>query len=157
MKTPWLTTAALIACCGIAGCSHVPSTPATHEPGPPALQASQNPPSYHPGNCNEFCGVIHACAKQADHEEMSGQLCRISRCETGNKCRGSLDSPSRKFRGPFQFLTQTWNRRCRPIFLRKKIEGCSGKGAIHDTCCSTICAAEIIAQGGIGNWPTCGT
>ncbi len=141
----------------LSSCATRPPAPQAPTPAPQVnsgLRPSDHP--YHPGNCGEFCGVIHVCAAMADHEDLSQTLCGISRCETGDKCRGNLDSPTGRFRGPFQFLPQTWNAQCKPIFAQKHFADCTKKGAIHDTCCATICAAEIVAQGGLANWPSCG-
>lgn len=132
----------LVAAC--VGCAHRPSRESTAFP------------TFHAGNCAEFCEVIQSCASMTHHEELAGKLCRISRCETGNKCRGNLDSPNGLFHGPFQFLPATWNSQCHPIFSRRHLTRCLGRKAIQDTCCATICAAEMVARGGIGNWPVCG-
>ncbi len=81
----------------------------------------------------------------------------MARCETG--CRTGARSPSGKYRGPFQFVASTWRGVCQKIFREKKITGCSGKKSVHDTCCTAMCSAEIIASnrnGGLRNWPSCG-
>jgi hypothetical protein len=111
------------------------------------------------GDCDDFCRVIDECARKVGRGEFSDLLCRISLCETGEKCKQKIRSPSGKFHGPFQFLSRTWKSVCGPLFRKRKITGCSGKQGMYDACCSTQCAAEILAtgaNGGIRNWPVCG-
>ena len=80
----------------------------------------------------------------------------MARCETGNKCISQIDSPSGKYQGPFQFSPATWKSQCVPIFSKRHIDECSGKDKIRELCCASMCAAEMIANGGSFNWPRCG-
>ena len=108
------------------------------------------------GDCGDFCREIRRCAREGGHASLGARLCHIARCETGDKCIARIDSPGGHHKGPFQFITPTWDSRCPAIFLRHHIERCRGKEAIYDLCCATICAAEMVAEGGAGNWPHCG-
>jgi hypothetical protein len=113
-------------------------------------------PRRESGNCASFCHEIQACAKRAHHASLGRRLCAVARCETGDKCRAELDSPRARYQGAFQFSPATWNASCEPYFERLRLEECRSGDAIHDLCCATMCAAEMVAAGGIGNWPVCG-
>jgi len=111
-------------------------------------------------DCVDLCERIEACATQASRPDLGRLLCHLAACEIGKLCgKKEVRSPSGKFHGPFQFVRGTWRSVCQPIFRKKGLVACSGKKAIYDTCCTTACAAEIIAadlNGGIRNWPRCG-
>jgi hypothetical protein len=112
-----------------------------------------------PLNCQRLCHEIDTCAATADHAPLSDLLCDVARCETGDRCLPGVRSPSSLYRGPFQFSARSWRSLCRPVFHRRHLSRCDRKGAIYDTCCATICAADLIADdtnGGLKNWPTCG-
>jgi hypothetical protein len=112
-----------------------------------------------PTGCERLCHTIDACAAKTDHADLGDLLCDVARCETGDRCLANARSPSGAYHGPFQFWPTTWRSLCRPIFKKRKLAHCKKKGAIYDTCCATICAADLIASdtnGGLKNWPTCG-
>jgi hypothetical protein len=109
-----------------------------------------------PASCGNFCSTIDRCAKESGHVDLSEKLCTIARCETGDKCRGHITSGSSMYHGPFQYSERTWNASCPAIFKRKGFNSCLREGSMNDVCCATICAAEMIDKGGIGNWPVCG-
>ena len=113
-------------------------------------------PRLSTSRCDPFCSEIAACAKASDLEIDQELLCKIARCETGDRCRAAIDSPNRHYRGPFQYSRQTWRTQCGPIFRRKHLASCTGYTSMHDLCCATTCAAEMVAHGGRGNWPVCG-
>src|ERR1041385_219175 len=100
------------------------------------------------GGCGDFCDEIRRCARKAGHPGLGKRLCHIAECETGNKCVAHIDSPGGHHKGPFQFITPTWESQCPPVFARHHIDGCGGRDAIYDLCCASICAAEIVAGGG---------
>lgn len=104
--------------------------------------------------------MIEACADKVAHKDLGRTLCHIAACESGKFCgKKEVRSPSGKFHGPFQFVRGTWKSVCQPIFKAKGIKSCSGKKSIYDTCCTSMCAAELVADnvnGGIRNWPHCG-
>ncbi len=110
--------------------------------------------------CVQMCDVIDSCAAKQDHAELGRLLCHVAACESGKFCsKKEVRSPNGLFFGPFQFTRQTWKSVCQPVFKKKGIKNCSGKKSIFDTCCSTACASELIAEdinGGIKNWPQCG-
>jgi hypothetical protein len=144
----FLRYAGLITLLFLASCAHPP-----REGRRASRQAAPSSP-----RCGEFCETIQSCAAKADHADLGPLLCGIARCETGNKCVGRITSPNGLYRGPFQFVSSTWTSLCYPIFSRKGVRGCSSASAMHDTCCSSICAAEMIAtrsNGGLRNWPVC--
>lgn len=142
-----------------AGCSSSPKRP-SESPAPNAHAekpaAPPKKPQKVPPQCGSFCETIHACAAKAGHGDLGDLLCDIARCETGDKCTGKINSPNARYRGAFQFSPRTWRTQCGPVFRELRFPACQDKRGIHDVCCSTICSAELVSRGGIGNWPTCG-
>lgn len=118
-----------------------------------ASYARRNPT---PGDCGVFCRTIAACAARANHPKLAPVLCRTARCETGDKCTGEIESRGGRYFGPFQFGEATWAAKCEPLFARRHLDSCARGDAIFDVCCAAYCAAEIVARGGIDNWPVCG-
>ena len=109
--------------------------------------------------CDNLCDTIHTCAARIEREEHAKLLCLVAKCETGNKCKSKIRSPNGKYKGAFQFLPRTWKSLCVPMFKKRKITSCLGKDGSYDSCCATMCAAEIVAtqaNGGLRNWPHCG-
>jgi len=110
--------------------------------------------------CIEQCGKIESCAEKVDRSEQGRVLCHIAACESGKFCnKKEVRSPNGLYHGPFQFGRPTWKSVCQPLLKKKGIQTCSGKKAIYDPCCTSMCAAELIAEninGGIKNWPHCG-
>lgn len=143
----------------ISGCATAPPSPEapSHEKAVPTVKPTEKrKTSPLPRRCKGMCAEIDRCAAESGHSDLSQRLCELARCETGDKCFSRIRSPNGRYRGVFQFSKRTWRSQCGPIFRRKNIKACAGPKAIFETCCSTICAAELIAAGGIGNWPTCG-
>jgi hypothetical protein len=137
----------------VSGCA---SKPKRHEETTPVATHEIAPRATLPPQCENFCEKIHSCAKKAGHEELGDLMCGIARCETGDKCIGHLDSSRRRYRGAFQFSPRTWRSLCGPVFTRLKVPVCRTSKSMYDICCASMCTAEVIAQGGIGNWPVCG-
>lgn len=110
--------------------------------------------------CLEQCEAITSCAAKMKRPEQARTLCHISACESGKFCgKKVVRSPNGLYHGPFQFGKPTWKSVCQKLFKERKITGCAGKRSIYDTCCTSMCAAELIAaeiNGGIKNWPVCG-
>lgn len=106
--------------------------------------------------CENLCETIHSCASKSGHEDLSETMCKIALCETGRKCTTKIDSPGRRYRGVFQFSPRSWKGLCGPIFTKKGMSACSTPESMYEVCCATACTGELIAQGGIGNWPHCG-
>jgi hypothetical protein len=103
--------------------------------------------------CGTFCAKLDACLGTKYSDEAKYQLCELARCESG--CRPGATSPA-GYVGPFQYAAKTWKSICGPVFDRDGLERCKPSSSMTDVCCSATCAADMIAQGGIRNWPTCG-
>ena len=85
----------------LAGCATAPKN--QHPPNSAVEALSGISKSDSSPSCDAFCKTITACATEAGHPTLADRLCKIARCETGDKCRGRLVSPTRKYKGPFQF------------------------------------------------------
>ena len=110
--------------------------------------------------CAEQCEQIQSCATKAHRADQGRVLCHIAACESGKFCgKKEVRSPNGLYHGPFQFGRPTWKSVCQPLFKKTGITTCSGKRSIYDTCCTSMCAAEVIGaelNNGIKNWPRCG-
>lgn len=114
--------------------------------------------------CAEQCEQIQSCAAKVNRAEQGRVLCHIAACESGKFCAKTaankpVRSPNGLYHGPFQFSRGTWRSICQPIFAKNKLAECRKKNSIYNSCCNSMCAAEIIGaevNRGIQNWPRCG-
>lgn len=103
--------------------------------------------------CGEFCRKLDACLGSEFDEALKTKLCELARCESG--CRARVRAAA-GYEGAYQYAARTWRGVCGPIFDRRGLDHCRGEDARNDLCCASVCAAEMIAEGGIRHWPTCG-
>jgi hypothetical protein len=148
--------ALLVALLGLSACASKPKRNNVPVGAPSGHEIPAQPEAKLSPRCEGFCKTIRGCAAKAGHEDLADLMCGIARCETGNKCTGPINSPGRRYRGAFQFSPRSWRGLCGPVFTRKKLPGCKPGKSMYDVCCASICTAELLSQGGIGNWPACG-
>ncbi len=103
--------------------------------------------------CGAFCQELDRCLGNDYDTDEKERLCELARCESG--CRARAKAPA-GYVGAFQFSKGSWKALCAPIFQKKNMPHCANIASRENLCCAATCTAAVIADGGIGHWPTCG-
>ena len=152
MKFSWFEIAVYSCVLVISACK---TAPHRQNYSKASVDYSRKIPTPPETKCSYFCDTIRACASQSGHENLSDLLCSIAKCETGNKCIYQIKSKRGRYKGPFQFSGATWRSQCNRILIQMGMIACMDSKKVFDPCCSATCAAEMISNGGLFNWPGC--